>query len=142
MRSHTAKSSVSRRCVNATAGPLVELVSRQLDEEPWLICSIDAFGLGGHTAVADLADRGPDAENTVLFVIDGDKAVANAIRDVSGDQAVSLAAEATRHATSVIAGPRPNDRCPSGGWARPSHPDPDAAHAELDALANKRPGAA
>ena len=92
--------------------------------------------------LADLAARGLDAEKGVLFVIDGDKAVANAIRDVSGDQAVSLAAEATRHATSVIAGPRPNDRCPSGGWARPSHPDPDAAHAELDALANKRPGAA
>lgn len=37
--------------------------------------------------VADLADRGVDATRGVLFVVDGGKAAAKAIRDVYGDLA-------------------------------------------------------
>jgi putative transposase len=97
--------------------------------------------------VADLVDRGLDAERGILFVIDGGKALAKAIRAAFGSKA--LIQRCRRHKERNVVGHLPEGERPliqrklRTAWA---NPDPDAALRELEALARaldkKRPGAA
>ncbi len=97
--------------------------------------------------VADLVDRGLDAERGMLFVIDGGKALAKAIRAAFGPKA--LIQRCRRHKERNVVGHLPEVERPlvqrklRAAWA---NPDPDAALRELQALARaldkKRPGAA
>ncbi len=97
--------------------------------------------------VADLVDRGLDAERGILFVIDGGKALSKAIRAAFGDQA--LIHRCRRHKERNVIGYLPEAERPlierklRAAWA---NPDADAAQRELEALARaldtKRPGAA
>ncbi|MEX0705743.1 MAG: IS256 family transposase [Nitriliruptoraceae bacterium] len=97
--------------------------------------------------VADLVDRGLDAERGVLFVIDGGKALAKAIRAAFGSKA--LIHRCRRHKERNVVGHLPEVERPliqrrlRAAWA---NPDADAAQRELEALARaldkKRPGAA
>jgi len=97
--------------------------------------------------VADLVDRGLDAEGGVLFVIDGGKALAKAIRAAFGHNAQIQ--RCRRHKERNVLGHLPEAERPliqrklRAAWA---NPDADAALAELTALARaldkKRPGAA
>jgi transposase-like protein len=97
--------------------------------------------------VADLVDRGLDATAGVLFVIDGGKALAKAIRAAFGPKA--LIQRCRRHKERNVTGHLPETERPliqrklRAAWA---NPDPDAARRDLDALARaldkKRPGAA
>jgi len=97
--------------------------------------------------VADLVDRGLDASCGVLFVIDGGKALAKAIRAAFGDKA--LIHRCRRHKERNILGHLPEAERPliqrklRASWA---NPDPDVALRELNSLAQaldkKRPGAA
>jgi putative transposase len=97
--------------------------------------------------VADLAERGLDAARGVLFVLDGAKALAKAVRAVYGPSAVI--ARCRRHKERNILDHLPDAERPliqrklRAAWA---NPDPAAARGELEslarALAKKRPGAA
>jgi len=97
--------------------------------------------------VADLVDRGLDAEHGILFVIDGGKALSKAIRAAFGPKA--LIQRCRRHKERNIIGHLPEVERPliqrklRAAWA---NPDADAAERELTALARaldkKRPGAA
>jgi len=97
--------------------------------------------------VADLVDRGLDASRGVLFVIDGGKALAKAIRAAFGPKA--LIQRCRRHKERNVLDHLPEAERPliqrklRAAWA---NPDADAALAELTALARaldkKRPGAA
>jgi putative transposase len=97
--------------------------------------------------VADLVDRGLDASKGVLFVIDGGKALAKAIRATFGGQA--LIQRCRRHKERNILEHLPEAERPlmqrrlRAAWALA---DADAAERELEAiarsLAKKRPGAA
>lgn len=115
----TARSSVSRRFVAATAERLAEFRARPLGEERFLVVFIDGFDFAGHTMVGalgvtangtkvplgvvegstenatvvrglvtSLRDRGVDASDGILFVLDGGKALAKAVRDVFGAKAL------------------------------------------------------
>ncbi len=96
---------------------------------------------------ADLVDRGFDASKGVLFVIDGGKALARAIRAVFGGKA--LIQRCRRHKERNILEHVPEAERPllqrrlRAAWALG---DATAAEAELEAiaasLAKKRPGAA
>jgi transposase-like protein len=97
--------------------------------------------------VADLADRGLDASKGILFVVDGGKALAKAIRSVFGGKA--LIQRCRRHKERNILDHLPEAERPlvqrrlRAAWA---HADACAAELELEAiaasLAKKRPGAA
>jgi putative transposase len=97
--------------------------------------------------VADLVERGLDAERGVLFVIDGGKALSKAIRAAFGTKA--LIQRCRRHKERNVLAHLPEAERPliqrklRAAWA---NPDADAALAELQALARalekKRPGAA
>ena len=97
--------------------------------------------------VADLVDRGLDASRGVLFVIDGGKALAKAIRAAFGPKA--LIQRCRRHKERNVLDHLPEAERPliqrklRAAWA---NPDADAALAELTARARaldkKRPGAA
>ena len=97
--------------------------------------------------VADLVDRGLDATAGVLFVIDGGKALAKAIRAAFGPKA--LIQRCRRHKERNVIGHLPEAERPliqrklRAAWA---NPDAEAAQRELEALARaldkKRPGAA
>lgn len=97
--------------------------------------------------VADLVDRGLDATAGVLFVIDGGKALAKAIRAAFGPKA--LIQRCRRHKERNVIGHLPEAERPliqrklRAAWA---NPDADAAQRELEALARaldkRRPGAA
>lgn len=97
--------------------------------------------------VANLADRGLDASRGVLFVIDGSKALAKAIRAAFGPKA--LIQRCRRHKERNILGHLPESERPliqrklRAAWANEDH---DTALGELHALAQvldkKRPGAA
>ena len=97
--------------------------------------------------VADLVDRGLHASGGILFVIDGGKALAKAIRAAFGPKA--LIQRCRRHKERNVVGHLPEVERPlvqrklRAAWA---NPDPDAALRELQALARaldkKRPGAA
>ncbi len=97
--------------------------------------------------IADLADRGLDAEQGVLFVVDGGKAVDKAIRAVFGAKA--LIQRCRRHKERNVLDHLPEAERPlvqrrlRAAWATP---DATAAKAELEAitrgLAKARPGAA
>jgi transposase-like protein len=97
--------------------------------------------------VADLVDRGLDASQGVLFVVDGGKALKKAIRAAFGPKA--LIQRCRRHKERNVLGHLPEAERPltqrklRAAWA---NPDPAAALAELTALARaldkKRPGAA
>jgi putative transposase len=97
--------------------------------------------------VADLVDRGLDASKGVLFVIDGGKALAKAIRAAFGSKA--LIQRCRRHKERNVLAHLPEAERPliqrklRAAWA---NPDADAARRELEALARaldkKRPGAA
>jgi putative transposase len=97
--------------------------------------------------VADLVARGLDAEHGVLFVIDGGKALAKAIRAAFGPNA--LIQRCRRHKERNVLAHLPEAERPliqrklRAAWA---NPDANAALAELTALARaldkKRPGAA
>jgi putative transposase len=97
--------------------------------------------------VTGLRDRGLDAERGVLFVLDGGKALAAAVRGVFGANA--LVQRCRRHKERNVTDHLPEaerpliQRCLRAAWAIP---DPEQARAELDALARglarKRPGAA
>ncbi|MBS4010099.1 MAG: IS256 family transposase [Roseovarius sp.] len=97
--------------------------------------------------VADLVDRGLDASKGVLFVIDGGKALAKAIRAAFGPKA--LIQRCRRHKERNVLGHLPEAERPliqrklRAAWA---NPDADTAERELTALARaldkKRPGAA
>ncbi len=66
----TSKSTVSRRFVNATADQLVELMSRRLDNERWLIMFIDGFTFGDHLLVGALGVTA-DGTKVPLAVAEG-----------------------------------------------------------------------
>lgn len=97
--------------------------------------------------VADLADRGLDCSDGVLFVIDGSKALTKAIRDVFAGNAVIQRCQ--RHKEENILEHLPEDQRP---WVRRklreawAVDDADAAKRQLTRLAatldKKRPGAA
>jgi putative transposase len=97
--------------------------------------------------IADLADRGLDASLGVLFVVDGGKALDKAIRAVFGTKA--LIQRCRRHKERNVLDHLPEHERPliqrklRAAWA---NPDPNAARAELEALARalskRRPGAA
>ncbi|HEX9765952.1 MAG TPA: IS256 family transposase [Nitriliruptorales bacterium] len=97
--------------------------------------------------VADLVDRGLDVSGGILFVIDGGKALAKALRAAFGPKA--LIQRCRRHKERNVLGHLPEAERPliqrtlRGAWA---NPDADAARRELEALARaldkKRPGAA
>jgi putative transposase len=97
--------------------------------------------------VADLRDRGLDAERGVLFVIDGGKALERAIRGVFGAKA--LIQRCRRHKERNVVEHLPEAERPlvqrrlRAAWA---NPDADQAQAELEqlarSLARQRPGAA
>lgn len=97
--------------------------------------------------VADLVDRGLDASRGILFVIDGGKALAKAIRAAFGPKA--LIQRCRRHKERNVLAHLPEAERPliqrklRAAWA---NPDADAAQRELEALARaldkKRPGAA
>jgi putative transposase len=97
--------------------------------------------------VADLVDRGLDAEHGVLFVVDGGKALKTAIRAAFGPKA--LIQRCRRHKERNVLAHLPEAERPliqrklRAAWANPAA---DAALRELQALARaldtKRPGAA
>jgi putative transposase len=97
--------------------------------------------------VTGLRDRGLDAEHGVLFVLDGGKALAAALRGVFGANA--LVQRCRRHKERNVLDHLPEAERPlvqrqlRAGWATP---DPRQAGAELEqlarSLARKRPGAA
>ncbi|MGH8571112.1 MAG: IS256 family transposase [Gammaproteobacteria bacterium] len=97
--------------------------------------------------VADLADRGLDPSRGVLFVIDGGKALAKAIRVTFGGKA--LIQRCRRHKERNVLDHLPEAERPliqrklRQAWATP---DADAATRELEQIARsldrKRPGAA
>ncbi len=97
--------------------------------------------------IADLADRGLDASDGVLFVVDGGKAIDKAIRAVFGGKA--LIQRCRRHKERNVLDHLPQAERPlvqrklRAAWA---NPDAVEATAELDALARslarQRPGAA
>jgi putative transposase len=97
--------------------------------------------------VADLAERGLDASQGILFVVDGGKALCKAIRAVFGAKAQIQ--RCRRHKERGVLDHLPEAEQPlvlrrlRGAWA---NPDPDQATVELEALARglarKRPGAA
>jgi putative transposase len=97
--------------------------------------------------VADLVDRGLDADRGILFVIDGGKALKKAISAAFGPKA--LVQRCRRHKERNILGHLPEAERPliqrklRAAWA---NPDAHAAQRELEALARaldkKRPGAA
>jgi len=97
--------------------------------------------------VADLADRGLDVSHGILFVIDGGKALAKAIRATFGPKA--LIQRCRRHKERNVLGHLPEAERPliqrklRAAWA---NNDADAALRELHALARalerQRPGAA
>jgi transposase-like protein len=97
--------------------------------------------------VADLVDRGLDATAGVLFVIDGGKALAKAIRAAFGPKA--LIQRCRRHKERNVLAHLPEAERPviqrklRAAWA---NPDAAVARRELEALARaldkKRPGAA
>jgi putative transposase len=97
--------------------------------------------------VTGLRDRGLDAERGVLFVLDGGKALAAAVRGVFGANA--LVQRCRRHKERNVTDHLPGAERPliqrrlRAAWAIP---DLEQARAELDALARglarKRPGAA
>jgi len=97
--------------------------------------------------VADLADRGLDAAQGILFVVDGGKALDKAIRAVFGRKA--LIQRCRQHKERNVLGHLPETERPlvqrrlRGAWA---NPDAHQATAELErlarSLAHKRPGAA
>jgi transposase-like protein len=97
--------------------------------------------------LADLADRGLDVTNGVLFVVDGSKALTKGIPAVFGSKAVIQRCRIHKEKNVM-------DHLPDAehtwvrtklrhGWA---NPDPDAARAELERLARtlqrQHPGAA
>jgi putative transposase len=96
--------------------------------------------------VAELVDRGLNAERGIRFVIDGGKALSKAIRAAFGPKA--LIQRCRRHKERIL-GHLPETERPliqrklRAAWA---NPDADAAQRELEALARaldkKRPGAA
>ncbi len=97
--------------------------------------------------MADLADRGLDASDGVLFVVDGGKAIDKAVRAVFGGKAPIQ--RCRRHKERNVLDHLPEAERPlvqrklRAAWA---HPDAVEAAAELDALARslarQRPGAA
>ncbi|MFO7962163.1 MAG: IS256 family transposase [Nitriliruptoraceae bacterium] len=97
--------------------------------------------------IADLVDRGLDAERGILFVIDGGKALKKAISAAFGPKA--LVQRCRRHKERNILAHLPEAERPliqrklRAAWA---NPDAHAAERELEALARaldkKRPGAA
>lgn len=97
--------------------------------------------------VADLADRGLDADQGVLFVVDGGKALKKAIKAVYGDKA--LIQRCRRHKERNVTDHVPEAERPllqrrlRAAWATA---DADAAEKELKAIAasldKSRPGAA
>jgi putative transposase len=97
--------------------------------------------------VADLAERGLDASQGVLFVIDGGKALERAIRSVFGAKA--LIQRCRQHKERNVLDHLPEAERPlvqrrlRTAWA---NPDADQATAELEQLARsldrRRPGAA
>jgi transposase-like protein len=97
--------------------------------------------------VTGLRDRGLNPERGVLFVLDGGKALAAAVRGVFGAKA--LIQRCRRHKERNVTDHVPEaerlllQRRLRSAWATP---DPDQARAELEALARslarKRPGAA
>jgi putative transposase len=97
--------------------------------------------------VADLADRGLDAEHGILFVVDGGKALDKAIRAVFGGKAVIQ--RCRRHKERNVLDHLPEAERPlvqrklRAAWSKA---DPDEARGQLEALAGglakQRPGAA
>jgi transposase-like protein len=97
--------------------------------------------------VADLADRGLDAEHGLLFVVDGGKAIDKAVRAVFGGKA--LIQRCRRHKERNVTDHVPEAERPllqrrlRAAWALTNF---DEARAELEAiassLAKQRPGAA
>jgi putative transposase len=88
--------------------------------------------------ISDLRDRGLDASEGILFVLDGGKALAKAVRDVFGDRAVIARCRA--HKERNILDHLPETERPwvrrklRAAWANPSA---DEAEAALKALAGQ-----
>ncbi len=88
--------------------------------------------------LADLAERGLDAGAGVLFVIDGGKAIAKAVRDVFGDRA--LVQRCRLHKERALLDYLPQAERP---WVKAKlrqawkNPDADEATRELQALATR-----
>jgi putative transposase len=90
------------------------------------------------TLLADLVDRGLDAEQAILFVIDGGKALHRAIKDVFGEHA--LVHRCHRHKERNVCDLLPERDRPQilarirGAWALK---DPDLAEQRLQLLASE-----
>jgi putative transposase len=90
------------------------------------------------TLLADLVDRGLDAEQAILFVVDGGKALRRAIKDVFGEHA--LVHRCHRHKERNVCDLLPEHDRPRilarirGAW---SLKDPDLAQQRLELLASE-----
>src|SRR6266568_2961331 len=77
--SSTGKTAVSDMFIERTRTALGELMSRRLDDVRLAVMMLDGL---------EIADRGLDPEQAILFVIDGAKALRRAIKDVFGEHAL------------------------------------------------------
>jgi putative transposase len=100
----TSKSAVSRRFVGATREQLVQMMSRDISEVPLCAVMIDGIHLAEHLVLVALgideqgekhvlglyegAAENSTVDRSMLFVIDGSKALAKAIRRVVGAKAI------------------------------------------------------
>lgn len=88
--------------------------------------------------IASLRDRGLDAAEGILFVLDGAKALHKAVRDVFGDHAIIARCRVHKERNimdHLVEAERPWVRRKlRAAWA---NPDPDEAEAALKALANQ-----
>ena len=113
--SGTSQSSVSRRCVTATAERLTEFRSRPLGDRRWLIVFVDGFDFAGHALVGAL---GVTADGTKVprGVIEGSTQKAMVVRGpITNSRDRGL--DATDGISFVLDGPRcwPKRYDPSGG---------------------------
>ena len=88
--------------------------------------------------LADLVDRGLDAEQAILFVIDGGKALRRAIKDVFGEHALvhRCHRHKERNVTDLLP-ERDRDQVRGGMRAAWSLPDPELARQRLELLASE-----
>ena len=70
--------------------------------------------------ITDLRDRGLDASEGIMFVLDGGKALIRAVRDVFGDLAVIAPWAASGFASRATAGPRARSSAPPHRRRRPT----------------------
>ena len=87
--------------------------------------------------LADLVDRGLDPGQAILFVIDGGKALAKAIKDVFGEHAFVHRCHRHKEGMSSTCCPSATVRCPRQHPRRLGVQDADLAQERLERLASE-----